>query len=142
MYCKYNIILAVHKDKLIILKMKLNKTIAKGVAALSTAGSSLYLASATFAQSAGQYIGNINKVGSGNLIQFIQSALNLVISLSALVAVGILVYSGIQYILAAGDEGKVEKATKGITYAIVGLVICFISVLIVNFVLTNLLKVS
>ena len=61
------------------------------------------------------------------------------ISLSALIAVAVLIYSGLQYILASGDEGKVEKATKGITYAIVGLVICFVAVLIVNFVLTRLL---
>lgn len=122
--------------------MKISKTIAKGIASVSTVASSLYLASATFAQSAGQYLGGVKGANSAGLIPFIQQALNLVIALSALIAVGILVYSGIQYILAAGDENKVEKATKGITYAIVGLVICFISVLIVNFVLTNLLKVS
>lgn len=87
------------------------------------------------------YISNITTVGSTDLIGFIQESLSLVISLSALLAVAILVYSGILYIIAAGNEEKVEKATKGITYAIVGLVICFISVLIVNFVLANLLKV-
>lgn len=138
----YNII--AYYIKIILNKNKMNKFVTKGVATVSTFASSLFLASAAFAQgtSAGSYLGGVQGANSGNLIQFIQSALNLVIALSALIAVGILVYSGIQYILAAGDEGKVEKATKGITYAIVGLVICFISVLIVNFVLTNLLKVS
>jgi cytochrome bd-type quinol oxidase subunit 2 len=121
--------------------MKIKNVVSKVVAAGSVVSSSLYLVSAAFAQNAGQYIGGINSAGSGDLLSFLKSALNLVISLSALVAVGILVYSGIQYIVAAGDEGKVEKATKGITYAIVGLVVCFVSVLIVNFVLTNLLKV-
>jgi hypothetical protein len=82
------------------------------------------------------------RTGETNLITFAQDSLNLVIGLAALVAVAFLVYSGFQYIIAQGDEGKVEKATKGITYAIVGLVICFISVLIVNFVLNNVLQAS
>lgn len=75
----------------------------------------------------------------GDLLAFVTDSLNLIIGLAALIAVGFLIYSGVQYILAAGDEGKVEKATKGIVYAIVGLIICFISVLIVNFVLTAFL---
>jgi len=75
----------------------------------------------------------------GDLLTWLKSTLNLLIGLSALIAVAVLVYSGIQYIVASGDETKIEKATKGITYAIVGLVICFVSVMIVNFVLTKVL---
>ncbi len=122
---------------------KVSKALGKVGAVVSSAYSSLFLVSAVAAQSASQFLGGIDTAGtSGGLIGFLQSALNLVISLAALIAVAFLVYSGIQYIVASGDEGKVEKATKGITYAIVGLVICFISILIVNFVLENLLKVS
>ena len=97
------------------------------------------MVSATFAESASELIDNIDTSKQGDLLAFVREALNLVISLSALIAVGILVYSGIQYILAQGDEAKIEKATKGITYAIVGLIICFVAVLIVNFVLERLL---
>lgn len=120
--------------------MKIQNVVAKVASAGSVVASSLYLVSAAFAQSASQYLSGVNSAGSANLLDFIKQGLNLVIALSALVAVGVLVYSGIQYIIASGDEGKVEKATKGITYAIIGLVVCFISVLIVNFVLTQLLK--
>lgn len=122
------------------LKMKkFPKTLAKVGAVVSSAYGSLVLATGAFAQSATGYIDGVDAVGGGNLIDFIRKALNLAISLAALIAVGILIYSGIQYIIASGDEGKIEKATKGITYAVVGLIIAFISVLIVNFVLTNLL---
>ena len=76
----------------------------------------------------------------GDLLGFVKDTLNLVIGLSALVAVGVLVYSGFLYITASGDEGKIEKATRGIAYAIIGLVLAFISVLIVNFVLQKVLK--
>jgi len=118
------------------------KTLSKIASAGALLGNAFFFASATFAQSASGYISGISPVFGGNLLAFIKSALNTIIALAALVAVGILVYSGIQYILASGDDNKIEKATKGITYAIIGLVICFISMLIVQFVLTNLLKVS
>ncbi len=58
-----------------------------------------------------------------------------IIGLAGLVAVAVLVYSGFMYMTAQGDEGKVQKATKGITYAVVGLVIAAIAFLIVNFVI-------
>ncbi len=77
---------------------------------------------------------------AGQLITWIHRVLNVVIGLAGLIAVGFLIYSGIQYIISAGDEGKVEKATKGITYAVIGLVICFIAVLVVNFVINNVIQ--
>jgi hypothetical protein len=118
----------------------MKKILAKATKVAASVASMGYFASAVAAQSASSYLNGISSAGSAGLLPFIKSALNTIIGLSALVAVGILVYSGIQYIMAAGDDGKIEKATKGITYAIIGLVICFISVLIVNFVLTNVLK--
>ena len=80
--------------------------------------------------------------GNGELINWVQAVLNLAIALAGLVAVGYLVYSGIQYIMSNGDDGKVDQATKGITYAIIGLIICFIAVLIVNFVINRVLGVA
>ena len=66
-------------------------------------------------------------------------ALNLLIGATAVVCVAVLIFSGIMYITAGGDEAKIEKATKSLTYAIVGLVIALISVLLVNFIITDLL---
>ncbi len=86
---------------------------------------------------ASKYLPNVGP--SGDLISWVKRVLNLVIGLTGLIAVGYLIYSGIQYIMAAGDDGKVEKATKGITYAVIGLVVCFISVLVVNFVLERVI---
>lgn len=120
---------------------KVSSLVAKVGTYAASLGTALYYASATFAASAGDFIGDIQGSNNGNdLIGFVQNALNLAIALAALISVGVLVYSGVQYIVASGDDGKIEKATKGITYAIIGLVICFISVLIVNFVLKELLK--
>lgn len=88
----------------------------------------------------GAYIDPVQPVG-GDLLTWVRNVINLAIGLSALVAVGFLVYSGIQYIMSNGDESKVEKATKGIIYSVIGLVICFISVLIVNFALQYIIGV-
>ena len=93
------------------------------------------------AANASQFVPTDSPVGE-DLVPFVQRVLNLFISLAALIAVGILIYSGIQYITAAGDDGKIEKATKGITYAVVGLIIAFVSIVIVNFVINDILKSS
>lgn len=120
--------------------MKIKKTIAKAGGVLS----SLYLSTGAVlaAPSASSYITSVSSAGETDLVAFIRSALNLAIALTALIAVGFLVFSGIQYITAAGDDTKIEKATTGITYSVIGLIIAFISVLIVNFVLTELLGAS
>jgi len=96
---------------------------------------------AVFAVNAGQFLPQQSN-GNGDLVAFIKKALDLAISLAALIAVGMLIYSGILYITAAGDDGKIEKATKGITYAVIGLIISFISVIIVQFVMKNILATS
>lgn len=85
----------------------------------------------------------LNKVTGGvqtNLLDWIGGVINLAVGMAALVCVGILIYSGYLYITAAGDENKVGTATKSLTSAIVGLVICFIAVILVRFVLTTVLK--
>lgn len=74
-----------------------------------------------------------------SLPALITSVLNFAIGAAAVVCVVMLIVAGYSYITASGDETKVEKATKTLTNAIIGLAICFIAVLLVNFVLTNIL---
>lgn len=83
-----------------------------------------------------------NMTQDDDLISFVHRVINLAIGMAGLIAVVLLVYNGIMYILSSGDEGKVDKATKGIIYAIVGLVIAFLSVLIVNFIINNVIVVA
>jgi chromate transport protein ChrA len=69
-------------------------------------------------------------------------AINFFMAFSAFVAVTILVVSGYMFITSAGDPEKVEKAQKGITASIVGLVIVLLARLIMGFVLGSILKVK
>ncbi len=73
--------------------------------------------------------------GGDDLGGFITKIINWGIGFAAVVAVIMLIAAGFMYITANGDEGKIGKATKTLTFAIVGLVVCFIAVLLVNFVL-------
>lgn len=71
-------------------------------------------------------------------IAFAIRLLNWAIGLVALVAVAVLIFSGVKYVTSNGDEKKVEEANKGIVNAIIGLVICFVAVMVVNFVIAQL----
>ena len=59
--------------------------------------------------------------------------------LSALVAVGLIIYGGILMITSAGDAEKVDQGTKAITAAIIGMIIVFIARLIILFLVDELL---
>ena len=76
------------------------------------------------------------------LQELINKFLNFAVGSAAVICVVVLIAAGYMYITAAGDEAKVEKATKTLTFAIVGLAICFIAALLVNFVVADLLTSS
>jgi type IV secretory pathway VirB2 component (pilin) len=80
-----------------------------------------------------------NPVSFESLDEFVVHLVNLAISFSVLIAVVALIIAGFKYILAMGDEEKVEDATKSLIFAIVGLVIVFIAPLIVEFITNTLL---
>ena len=115
----------------------------KILAGVTSVFSGLYLASATYAQDASSYLNEITSGVQGKTLeQLIYSLINWAIGIAALVCVVVLIFSGYKYITAAGDENKVESATKTLTFAIIGLVVCFIAVILVRFVLQNVLKAS
>jgi TRAP-type C4-dicarboxylate transport system permease small subunit len=87
-------------------------------------------------------LGDVEGAGQASLEQVITNGLNIAIGAAAVICVAVLIFSGYMYITASGDETKVEKASKSLTFAIVGLAICFIAVLLVNFVLSEILDVT
>lgn len=75
-----------------------------------------------------------------DLLAWFTHAINLVITLSAVIAAFSLIKAGIEYILSAGDAEKAEKAQKSIIYTLVGLIFVFVAPLVVRFVLNRLLS--
>ncbi len=65
--------------------------------------------------------------------------LNGVLGVLAAVAVVVIVIGGINYMTSAGDAAKVKKAKDTILYAVIGLIVCALAAVIVNFVVKNLL---
>lgn len=51
---------------------------------------------------------------------------------TTLLALAFLIFGGIRWIISGGDKTAVESARKMITYAIIGLVIAFLSFFIIN----------
>lgn len=52
--------------------------------------------------------------------------------LAAIIAVGAVIYSGTTYITSAGNPEKVQKATKSLTWSIVGLILIILAYTIIN----------
>lgn len=76
--------------------------------------------------------------GSNQIMTLVTNLINWAVGLAALVCVVILIVSGYKYITASGDENKIQSATKTLTFAIIGLVVCFIAVILVKFVLARI----
>lgn len=108
----------------------------------------LYLASATFAETE---TGGTSTNPSDFLPEppvtdtlpgIIKKVLTWALGFAIVVAVVVIIVAGYQYITAAGDEAKIKKATTTLTWAIVGLIVAFIALLLVQFVMTNFLNVT
>ena len=71
--------------------------------------------------------------GNGNeLPSIIENILEAIIIILGTVAVIFVIIGGVNYMTSSGDTGKLEKAKKTILYACIGLVICVLSFIIVN----------
>lgn len=74
------------------------------------------------------------------LSNVVTSILNGIIAVVGFVAVGFIVYAGIQYITSSGDSAKTTKARNTIFYSLIGLAVCALSFISVNFVLINIIQ--
>lgn len=75
-----------------------------------------------------------------DLMAWFTHAINLIISMSALLAAYALIRAGIEYILSGGDAEKAEKAQKSIIFALIGMILVFIAPIVIRFVLNSLLS--
>lgn len=74
--------------------------------------------------------------GSSDLKELARTIINYVLGFLGLIAVAMVIYGGISYVTAAGEQSKVDNAKKVILYAIVGLIIVILSYAIVRTVLS------
>jgi hypothetical protein len=62
----------------------------------------------------------------------IQNVINAALVFSGLIALVLIIYSGVRYITSRGDEQKLADAKRTLTWALIGLVIIFLSFFIVG----------
>ena len=76
--------------------------------------------------------------GTGQDInQGIGNLLNVIFASIGVLAVIMIIIGGLYYVTSQGDPGKVKRGKDTILYGIVGLVIAFLAIAIVNFVLVD-----
>jgi hypothetical protein len=63
----------------------------------------------------------------GEILPFLTDIIKWLLGLSALLAIGALVWGGIMYIMSLGDEGRAGTAKKIILYAIIGVIVILLS---------------
>ena len=76
------------------------------------------------------------QLSAGSLQGIIGPAITFAFVMAALVALGYLIWGGIKWIISQGDKQAVEDARNHIIASIIGLVIIFMSYLIINIVLS------
>ena len=74
------------------------------------------------------------------LPEVILAILQNIIIVSGTVAAVFMVIGGVNYMTSLGDQGKLEKARSTILYAAIGLVVCSLAFVTVNWVIGSILK--
>jgi len=83
------------------------------------------------------HIGNEAGIDGVTFIGIVQNVVSIILFIAGIIAVGIIIYGGIQYMMSAGNASKIERAKVTITWAVIGLLICIVSYAVVRFVIHN-----
>ena len=62
--------------------------------------------------------------------------INTILYIAGVVAVAMLIFGGIRFMVSRGDKDKVQKAKNTVIYAIIGLILVIFSYAIVNFIIS------
>ncbi|MDO4612078.1 MAG: hypothetical protein Q4B29_01285 [Candidatus Saccharibacteria bacterium] len=74
-----------------------------------------------------------------DLVGSVTDILNAIVAVLGIVCVVVIIIGGVNYMTSTGDAGKVKKAKDTILYGCIGLVICALAAVIVNFVITSII---
>ena len=78
-----------------------------------------------------------NENNQNNLMDVLNTIINVIIGVVGFLAVAMIIYGGIQYTTSAGAADKVKSAKDTIMYGIIGLIVALLAFAIVNFVLNS-----
>lgn len=109
--------------------MKLTKWVQLGLAV-----STILLPQLVLAQGLGPTLPFMGTAGGG-LLTAIRTIINILLILASLVAVIMIVYGGVRFVISRGDEDEAATAKNIILYAVIGLIVIGLSAAIANFVI-------
>lgn len=89
----------------------------------------------TFQDCSGLGIADCSNASGEGLAKKLGDIINVVLTLVGVVALGVVIYGGVQYILSSGDDKKADQAKHTILYAVIGLIVIGLSAVIINFVI-------
>lgn len=75
---------------------------------------------------------------NNNVFEGIKTVINVILSITGVMAVIMIIIGGINYITSQGDPTKTKRGRDTILYGIIGLIIALLAYSIVNFVLAGL----
>ncbi|MBU0647967.1 pilin [Patescibacteria group bacterium] len=74
----------------------------------------------------------------GEPIKLVNTFVNWGLMLANIVGVGFIIHGGYKYIMAAGNQEEIKKATNAVTDAVIGIVIVWAAYLIISVVLSTI----
>ncbi len=77
---------------------------------------------------------------NGSIIDIVATFIALALIVASILSLVFIIIGGITFILSAGDEEKIKKAVHTIRYAIIGLIVTFVSFFAVSW-LSKLLEI-
>lgn len=80
----------------------------------------------------GDFAGDQGVKTHGTVTTLIITIINGLLAVSALLALGALVWGGMMYIMSLGDEGRAGTAKKIVMYAVIGVVVVLLSFVIIQ----------
>ena len=79
--------------------------------------------------------GCVDKVTVDKVWVMAREVINWILIAAGIISVGFIIWAGIRYVLSGGDAEKVKKAKNTLLYAIIGLLIAALAMVIVNLVI-------
>ncbi len=87
----------------------------------------------------GKYIEGSDDKANEKFIERFSRIVNIVLGAVGILAATYLIYSGIMWITAGGNEDQITKSKQGIQNAVIGIAIIFLGFIVVNFVIARVI---
>lgn len=76
--------------------------------------------------------------GEGNFTKIVGNIINTALMIVGILAVAMIIFSGIRYVTSSGNKQRVEQAKQILIYSITGLIVAICAYAVVNFVVDRL----